>query len=101
VDPERLIGSWVHSHEEDTATEQVFRRADYAFPPSRGREALELRSDGTVAVRRPGPTDAPQEVEGTWALEGSNLMIREDNEGAGERSLAVLDADDSRLVLRA
>ena len=50
MDPERLIGSWVHSHEEDTATEQVFRRAHYAFPPSRGREALELRSDGTAAV---------------------------------------------------
>jgi len=35
----QVAGRWVHSHEEDTDDEMVFRAADsgYAFPPSRGR----------------------------------------------------------------
>ena len=100
LNPERLIGRWVHSHEEDTETEQVFRPPDHPFPPSRGREAWELRVDGTLTVRRPGPTDAPQEAEGTWLLEGSNLLIREGDEDGAERSLAVLEAEGRRRRCR-
>jgi hypothetical protein len=45
IERAQVEGRWVHSHEEDTDDETVFRAADsgYAFPPSRGREALELR----------------------------------------------------------
>ena len=75
----------------------MFRPADHPFPPSRGREAWDLRADGTLTVRRPGPTDAPQQAEGTWVLEGRNLLLR-DGDGV-ERSIAVLHADDSRLVV--
>ncbi len=34
-----LAGRWVHSHEEDTDDEMVFRAADsgYRFPPARAR----------------------------------------------------------------
>ena len=42
IDPEQVAGRWVHSHEEDSGDELVFRPAGYAFPPSRGREALTL-----------------------------------------------------------
>lgn len=75
----------------------MFRPPDHPFPRSRGREAWELREDGTLTVRRPGPTDVPQEVEGTWSLEGANLLLRE---GGAERSLTVREAGDDRLVLR-
>ena len=81
VDPERLIGSWVHSHEEDTATEQVFRRADYAFPPSRGRKIWSYGATGRSGSAGPGQPTPPKRSR-DWALEGSNLMICEDNEGA-------------------
>ncbi len=43
-----LTRHWVHSHEEDTATQTVFRPATYDFPLSRGRRSFELRPDGTV-----------------------------------------------------
>ena len=50
---DQLAGRWVHSHEEDTGDEMVFRSADYAFPPSRGRESIELRADGSYAGTSP------------------------------------------------
>jgi len=40
-----LIGTWLHSHEEDTATERIYRRSDFEFPPSRGRRGYEFQSD--------------------------------------------------------
>ena len=78
VDRERLEGRWVHSHEEDTEDEMVFRSAasGYEFPRSRGREALELRPDGTYAGTVPGPADKPEGAgEGTWAVDGDKLVL--------------------------
>ena len=61
IDPERLQGRWVHSHEEDTDDEIVYRSAasGYDFPRSRGREALELHPDGSYGGVVPGPVDKP------------------------------------------
>jgi hypothetical protein len=97
---DHLIGRWVHSHEEDTEAERVFRPADHPLPPSRGREAWELRADGTIVVRRPGPTDEPRETEGAWALEGDELQIRESDEDRVGRALTIVEAEPGRLVLR-
>ena len=69
VERERLAGRWVHSHEEDSGDELVFRPAGYAFPPSRGREAIELHPDGSYAGSVPGPVDKPEATEGEWTLE--------------------------------
>ena len=51
IDPEQLQGRWVHSHEEDTEDEIVYRAesSGYDFPRSRGREALELHPDGSYS----------------------------------------------------
>jgi hypothetical protein len=74
-----LHGHWVHSHEEDTDEEMVFRPASHPFPPSRGRMAFELEPDGTYVERSPGPVDAPVEHRGEWSLEGDRLVL----EGSG------------------
>ena len=50
-----LCQHWVHSHEEDTETEMVFRPASHPFPRSRGRRSFELRPDGTFVE---GPSGA-------------------------------------------
>ena len=76
---ERIFGSelfahWVHSHEEDGADHRVFRRADYAFPPSRGREGFEIKSDGSFIHHQIGPVDAPVVVEGKWSMQGDNTL---------------------------
>lgn len=98
LDSKRLLGRWVHSHEEDAESGLVFRSPEHPFPPSRGREAWELRADGTLGIRRPGAADVPEEIEGTWALEGAELVLYE--EGAAERRLTVVEAGEGRLVLR-
>ena len=94
VEPEHLAGRWVHSHEEDTDDELVFRSADYAFPPSRGREAIELHPDGSYAGSVPGPVDKPEPTGGEWTLEdGRRLRL-------GDRVLEVTSAEGGVLRVR-
>jgi hypothetical protein len=96
IDPDALQGRWVHSHEEDTADEMVFRSADsgYAFPRSRGREALELRPDGSYAGVVPGPADKPEvSGEGEWRVEDGVLVL-------GDRALQITSAEEGVLRVR-
>ena len=74
IERERLEGRWVHSHEEDTPDEMVFRPASYDFPRSRGRQSFELRPDGSYAGSAPGPADKPETAEGSWSLEEGNRL---------------------------
>ena len=98
IDRAALQRHWVHSHEEDTDGEQVFRPASYAFPPSRGRSALDLRPDGSYGESAPGPTDRPEEADGTWELDGDVLKLRTPD--GGTRTLNVVSAKPDRLVVR-
>ncbi len=95
VERERLAGRWVHSHEEDSGDELVFRPVGYAFPPSRGREAIELHPDGSYAGSVPGPVDKPVPGdEGEWTLEdGERLRL-------GDRVLDVTSVGDGVLRVR-
>jgi len=43
----KLTDKWIHSHEEDTEDVMVFRKENFEFPPSRGREKMEFKEDGT------------------------------------------------------
>jgi hypothetical protein len=89
---------WVHAHEEDTESELVFRPASYQLPPSRGRSALDLRTDGTYVESSPGPTDRPEEAAGTWVFEGDRLTLRPHN--GSTRVLRIASAEPDRLVVR-
>ena len=57
--PQLLDVVWVHSHEEDTPTEMVFRPAGWKFPPARGRKSMRLNADGGLVEGQPGPDDRP------------------------------------------
>jgi hypothetical protein len=96
-----LIGRWIHSHEEDTETGRVFRPGDSQLPPSRGREKLELRADGTFIGSRPGPTDEPRQTAGSWVVDGKRLLIREGEPDPVDRAMTIVEAEPGRLVLRA
>ena len=78
IDRERLAGRWVHSHEEDTDDEMVFRSeaSGYDFPRSRGREAIELNADGSYGGVVPGPADKPEASGGgEWTVDGDKLVL--------------------------
>ena len=93
-DEAALHGKWVHSHEEDTDTEMVFRPATHEFPRSRGRMSLDLRPDGTYVQRSPGPVDVPVESTGSWALEGGDRLVLEGD------AWEVTGAEPDRLTVR-
>ncbi len=97
VERERLEGRWVHSHEEDTDDEMVFRSASsgYEFPRSRGREALELNPDGSYAGTAPGPVDTPESTGGgEWTIEDGNKLV------LGDRTLEITAAEGDVLRVR-
>ena len=59
LDPETISGTWLRSHEEeDDPTQIVYRRPSFRFPPSRGREALNLVQP-QLAVDEPAAAVAP------------------------------------------
>ena len=96
IDPEQLQGRWVHSHEEDTDDEIVYRAASsgYDFPRSRGREALELNPDGSYGGSVPGPTDKPEATAGgEWTVEGDKLVLP-------DRTLEVTAAEEGVLRVK-
>ena len=74
ISSEVLYQRWVHSHEENTDAEMVFRPAHYGFPPSRGRIGFDLKPDGTYTAIGIAPTDGPLPTEGTWKLSGGNVV---------------------------
>jgi hypothetical protein len=101
ISPQSLHGDWIHSHEEDTDREMVFRPADRELPPSRGRRRLALRPDGTFSESAPGPTDQPQRAEGSWRLEaGERLVLAKGPAGEPDEQLSIASAERDRLVVR-
>ena len=98
-DTERILRRrWVHSHEEDTDREMVFRPAAFKFPPSRGRRSFELKPDGALLEGRIGPTDRPLETQGTWELQGDSLVLHRGPLEA-PRVMRIASVDDDRLVV--
>ena len=94
-----LHGRWIHSHEEDTEDEMVFRPADHTFPPSRGRTSFELSPDGTYVESSPGPVDRPEESRGQWALDGDRLVLGAEGDRPGH-AWEITAAEDDRLTVR-
>jgi len=93
-----LVGRWLHSHEEDSATDVVYRRAPFAFPPSRGRSGFELAPDGSAHEIGIGPTDQPTTSKGQWRVADENQLKLKLASGAG-RNLTLRDLDGDRLVV--
>jgi hypothetical protein len=100
IDRKSLPQHWVHSHEEDTGTEMVFRPASFAFPRSRGRSSMALKPGGELVEFGIGPTDRPQENQGTWKLEDDGtLSIYEKGKKKPKRTLKIVSLDKERLVV--
>jgi hypothetical protein len=100
IAPGLLQQHWVHSHEEDTDREMVFRPKSFQFPPSRGRSSFALGSDGTLLEGGPGPGDRGEESAGTWKLEDEDkLVFFRGSQATPMRTLRVKSATKDRLVI--
>lgn len=101
IDRKALPRHWVHSHEEDTETERMYRPASFAFPRSRGRSAMTLKPDGELVETEPGPADRPRDNQGTWSLEDDGtLSIYEKGKKKPKRAIKIVSLDQDRLVVK-
>jgi len=100
VDREVLQQRWLHSHEEDTGEEMVYRPTTFAFPRSRGRTGFDLKPDNRLVEIGTAPTDGPREQAGTWELgEDGELTLTLKPAASSARSLRITSADKDRLVV--
>jgi hypothetical protein len=77
--PPEMFRHWIHSREEDQDDVQFFRPADFAFPPSFGRDGLELHPDGQFVQHDIGPADGTVEIPGRWTQENAvRIAVRFD-----------------------
>lgn len=97
VSTDLLMGEWVHSHEESTTKENVFRPHNYNFPPSRGREKMMLKEGGVLLYSSILPNDQPIQLKGTWLLSGKKLML---NYNKKKLKYTIVDISTSILKLK-
>lgn len=95
-----LSREWVHSHEEDTDTQMVFRPASYSFPPSRGRHAFELLPGGIAKTSGPGPGDAPQVVNASWSLANDRALQLRLGASGEVRNYAISSVAPDKLMIQ-
>ena len=100
IKPVALCRHWVHSHEEDTGSEMVFRPDDFTFPPSRGRREIEIRSDGTLVLTSVGPVDRPQKELGSWLLKKNLLFFLKDAVAEPQKVYQIISVEKDRLVVK-
>lgn len=99
IEAASLVGRWVHSREEDTAGQSVYRSADYAFPPARGRDAFELQADGTSIDAPIAPGDGNLSARGRWELQGDLLHLYSAGAKTPSRTVRILSAGAGRVVI--
>ena len=98
---EKLQKRWIHSHEEDTPGEMIFRPESFPFPRSRGRTAFELKPGHMLVETGIAPSDGPQTNAGKWQLNEKNeLAFFKEHSAPPSRVLQILSADGDRLVIR-
>jgi hypothetical protein len=97
--PRQLFRHWIHSREEDQGDVQFFRPEDFSFPPSFGRDGLEMRPDGTFVQDDVGPADGIVQTEGRWTQQGpGQIAVRFDGEREDYAfSIVGVDADLLRI----
>lgn len=97
----QLVGKWLHSHEEDTAKEMVYRRDDFDFPPSRGRNGYEFRANKTCNYIGIAPQDGSTLEGCEWKVTGrkpKKISLSFVNGKATELDVVSIEKD--RLVIR-
>lgn len=101
IDRELLYQQWIHSNEEDTPTEYVYRPLGYELPRSRGRTGFKLESDQTAMNLSIGATDAPEEMKGSWEIVEGETPILQIRLDSGEmQQLPIHSVEKDRLVVR-
>jgi len=99
INEDLLSGEWIHSSEEDTDDETVFRPSSYDFPLKRGpRETFQLDKDGTLKKGLPTASDSLDVSDGSWKLENEKIAFYSNARLIQKQSIVSVDKD--KLVLK-
>jgi len=98
--PRQLFRHWVHSREEDRGDVQVYRPADFAFPPSFGRDGIEPGPDGRFVQYDIGPADGTVQVSGRWAEQGPGQIAVRFDGARPDYAFTVVAIDEDVLRIR-
>jgi len=90
---------WMRSHEEEQGPVRLYRPQNYPFPPARGREGLEFRSDGTFDYLTPGRGDKPVSNTGRWRSAPNDPIRITANIGGTVIELKIVELKDDMLRL--
>ena len=96
---EHLPQKWVHSQEEDTETQMVYRPSTYNLPPIRGgRVSLDIKSDGTfLTTGEAGADDRQTQTKANWKVDNNTLVLSDPH--IDKKKLKILALDDKKLVI--
>jgi len=96
---EHLPQKWVHSKEEDTATEMVYRPSTYNLPPVRGgRVSLDIKPDGTfISTGEAGADDRQPQKKANWKIDDNTLELSDSE--TDKKKLKILSLGNEKLVI--
>ena len=109
MDTAILHKNWVHSHEEDTDSEIVYRPETYNLPPLRGgRDAIEFKADKSFTQRGDmiqehsnlGPDDRYNYSQGKWDIDQNNVLSLMPGKNSPAAKLKILSVDNNKLVIK-
>ncbi|MCL4641280.1 MULTISPECIES: lipocalin-like domain-containing protein [Olivibacter] len=98
MNKEYLKGKWVHSFEEDSGDEMVYRPEGFSLPLARGRDKINLEEDGKLVNSHPGRDDVPRSNTGSWQLEQDKLILRFDTDNKEQYTICEISTE--KLVLK-
>jgi len=90
---------WVHSRDEDTGQEMIFRPGSFAFPPATGRRSFDPAPDGKPSLSGIGAGDRSARAAGEWKFDEVNQLLLKSS-GEMTSALQVLRVEPDKLVVR-
>jgi hypothetical protein len=100
ITEDQLVGTWLHSHEEDTSTALVYRGPDFPFPPSRGRNGYEFRPDHTGTYIGISARDGRAMQEFNWQLDSAERQIALTFPDGRRQILQIVALEPDRLLIQ-
>jgi hypothetical protein len=100
INKSELYKKWVHSHEEDTDAEMVFRPDTYHFPPSRNRTSFDLKSDGSLYQSGIAPDDRRSPSLGSWNLRNESIEFYNKSSAEVKKTLKISSLNENKLVIK-
>jgi hypothetical protein len=95
-----LYKHWIHSYEEDTKDKKVYRQSMFEFPPSRGRDAFEIKDNGEFILYITGPTDRAEKIFGKFTIESNKLHIELTSKIQKSYFMTILYCDENKLIIQ-